>query len=160
MKLILSLCLTLMFIGCAGQTPEDLPEQENPVIDNPLPTLPPESVELGEGISSQAVLTCSKEGAEDIVYTAQTYQIPRPCQHTKAEGKSCVCEVVSTNEKFSGQNDIFLFATGSNANWCEEVAMDQIMNGQGVTLSYQDGDKTESKFVQAAHDVSYTCTRS
>ena len=96
---------------------------------------------------------------KDIVYIAKTYQTPQPCQHSRAGGKSCLCEVFSTHENFSGQNGVFLFATG-DANWCEQAAIDQIINNQVVTLSYVDSGTVENKLVRAAHDASYTCNRS
>lgn len=161
MKLITLIFLTLMFIGCAGQqTPE--PPENNAGNDkgsekNDVPLLPPNpSLELEAGVSSQTVLTCSKAGAEDIVYIAKTYEAPRGCQHSRAEGKMCLCEVLSTHGNFENQNGIYLFAT-QTSDWCEEIAIDNIENNRGVTVH---GTGTQTEFVSAAHDESYTCSRS
>ena len=160
MKLITLIALTLMFIGCASEDPEvPLPGTGGGINQGP-PVIPPPPpgpvVELETGTSSQTILTCSKEGADDIVYVAKTYETPRACQHSQAEGKACLCEVGSTHGNFENQNGIYLYAT-STGDWCEGSAIDSIENNLGVTVY---GTGTETEFVSAAHDASYTCSRS
>jgi len=170
MKLITLITLALIFIGCGSGNPEtpEAPPAAPPETDQKLktgggkiedgPLLPPNpSLELEAGVSSQTVLTCSKEGAEDIVYIAKTYEAPRGCQHSRAEGKMCLCEVLSTHGNFENQNGIYLFAT-ETSGWCEGNAIDSIESNRGVTVYGSTGTQTE--FVSAAHDESYTCSRS
>lgn len=158
MKLITLIIFTLMFIGCSSQ--ETPPPGTGGGQNQGPPIIPPpsgpEDVVLEAEISSQTILTCSKEGADDIVYLARTYETPQACKHSGAEGKLCVCEVVSTHGNFENQNGIYLFAT-QTGGWCEGSAIDSIENNRGVTVH---GTGTETEFVSAAHDESYTCSRS
>ncbi|MDE0151018.1 MAG: hypothetical protein OXK80_00780 [Bdellovibrionales bacterium] len=160
MKLITLIIFTLMFIGCSSQeTPPGAGDLEDP---NAPPMTPPPAVEsvpsaeLTAGVSSQTILTCSKEGADDIVYVAKTYQTPKGCEHPKGEGKLCLCEVSSEDSFFDNRNGIYLYAT-STGDWCEGGALDSIENNRGVTVY---GTGIETEFVGAAHDESYTCSRS
>jgi len=123
----------------------------------PVPFAQAVEAELETGVASQTVLTCRKEGTEDIVYFAKTYDTPTPCQHAKATGKLCLCEVVSENSFFNNRNGVYLYAT-STADWCEKDALNGIEQDLGVTVYGATG--TETEFVNAAHDASYTCSRS
>lgn len=162
MKLITLVTLALLFIGCGSN-----PETPEPPLDaggaeqqggGGDPILPPPELEMEPeiGVASQTILTCSKEGAEDIIYIAKTYETPTPCQHSVATGKSCLCEVVSENSFFESRNGVYLYAT-STADWCEGSALDSIEQNLGVTVYDSEGG---TELVNAAHDASYTCSRS
>lgn len=161
LKLITLACLTLAFIGCGGQEVPDDPNPDDndvnvhtPIVNDSAnnPDLP---MALEEGVLSQSILTCSKEG-EDIVYIAKTYEIKQPCSHPKAGGKTCSCEVFSSHSKFSNQNEVFLFATGDGKDWCQET-LNELMNNPIVNLPLR-GNQTKN--VSSAHDASWTCTLS
>lgn len=160
MKLIALITLALLFIGCGSnpETPADVGGFTTPPGDTPqLP--PPEEQEVAEleaGVASQTILTCSKEGAEDIIYIAKTYETPKDCQHKLATNKSCLCEVVSENSFFESRNGVYLYAT-STGDWCEGSALDSIEQNLGVTVYDSEGG---TELVNAAHDASYTCSRS
>ena len=66
MKLIISICLALMFIGCAGQeTPKErISVSSPPGGDGDSQQNNPPPLNLEEGVSSQAAITCSKAGVE------------------------------------------------------------------------------------------------
>ena len=155
MKLITLIALTLMFIGCASEEPKTPPPGAGAENQN-NPQLPPsENTNLEANVISQTVLTCSKEGAEDIVYTAKTYQTPKDCDHPEGEDKNCLCEVLSEDSFFDDRKGVYLYAT-STPDWCEGSAMDSIENNSGITVYGERG----TEFKRAAHDASYTCSRS
>ena len=145
MKFVL-LILVSLFIGCAGQ--------EAPPVDSAAPDLEglaesPAPV-LDSNVASQTILTCSKEGAENVVYTAKTYSASSPCKKDEGQGtvRSCLCEV------FTG--DSVLAMATSTRDWCENSAIDSLMSNQGISISYQGRQKS----IAPLHDASYTCTKS
>ena len=163
MKLIrpIFICLALMFIGCGGsETPiDDDTDTPNDTFTFPTANGGEEETEespqertpnLESSVASQTVLTCSKKGANDVVYTAKTYASPQPCKKDEglASVRSCVCEI------FVDGN--VLFMATNTSNWCENEAIDDLINKQGITVYGSRG----AEFVSASHDASYTCTSS
>ena len=148
-----------MFIGCGGsETPID-DDTGDPTA--PPATLPPANEErprspqgvpenLESSVASQTVLTCSKNGANDVVYTAKTYASAQPCK--KDEGlaniRGCLCEVFVEGN--------VLFMATNTSNWCENEVINGLINNQGMTVYGSRG----TEFVNAKHDASYTCTSS
>ena len=175
MKFITFICLSLMFVGCAGKNKPAEPNGDNPAGGNPVvqpgppvltgqqpvPNNQPSQPQLEPGVASQTVLTCSKEGADDVVYTAKTYQVPRDCLKDKNEQKKrkCKCEVFSANA--SNPQGVYLFATGTEEDWCESDALDQIMNNTYVSVNYWDKElkKEIEKEIKLLHDPeTFTCS--
>ena len=168
MKLITFVISIFIFIGCAGQeTPPILSRGENeepPVTPPPAPVIKPDAE-----VSSQTVLTCSKEGAENVVYNVKTYETSMPCQHSRYDNVNnggdvnnqvnCLCEVSSEHPQFQGANGIVAFAN-STRQWCEEYVVNRFISGKGILVYSLRNGRTISEDLPLPHDSSYTCVRS
>lgn len=144
---VVFISFTWMFIGCGGQ---ELPNPHTPPPNPPAPGEDDVVSILEPNAASQTVLTCSKDGADSVVYTAKTYKSPQPCKKDEglANVRSCLCEVFF--------EDNVLFMATETQEWCEDNAINGLMNSQGMTVYGSRG----AEFVKAKHDASYTCTSS
>ena len=146
MKFI-TLTLVSLLIGCAGQ--ETPPATTGKISTENSPELPENpSPVLESNVASQTVLTCSKDGSEDVVYTAKTYAESNPCKKDEglANVRSCVCEVFV--------DDIVLLMATRTKDWCAD-SIDTLKNNQNVSISYQGGQNS----IKPLHDASYSCSR-
>ncbi len=142
------LTLILMFIGCAGQ--------ETPPAEGMAPELNAEESPAGPAlepnVASQTVLTCSKDGAENVIYTAKVYEKPQDCKRDEGKGsvRDCRCELLSEDSSFS--NDVIVMAT-STEDFCGQV-LEDFNSRQSTTIP------STGKVIKALHDASYTCIKS